>query len=468
MGDVARTSTKTNMALALSAQLVVLLVGVVKSLLLPHAMDVSSYAYWQQYLLYAGFVGIFALGFNDGVYLLYGDKDYDELPFGRLRAAFRLYCLMLGIISLVVGLYAWTISDPSRSFAFLFVAIDIFIACVSGLFIYVLQITNQFKWYSICTIADKVVFIALAVALIFGNLVDFRLFIVMDVLSRVVALALICWRCRRLVVGPRDSLTAGLRETVRDIRVGISLMFANFASMLTTNLGRFVIDLFGGLANYAFYSFGMSVTNLVLTFVSAAGTVLYPALKRIDEANLAGYYRKIDKGVLAVGCVGLAMYFPVQVAISLFYAKYAPVLSYLNILFLAAFFQAKMTLLVNTFYKTLRMEKRLFIVNAQCVVGFALLALLTYGTTHDVWWVAMSTAVTAGARCVWSELELSSRLRVGVRRTLAFQIVAAVLFFALSSFVPVVAAAPGFVVSLVALAFFAKKAPSGVFGGESK
>ena len=59
-------------------------------------------------------------------------------------------------------------------------------------------------------------------------------------------------------------------------------------------------------------------------------------------------------------------------------------------------------------------------------------------------------------------------MRVGVRRTLAFQIVAAALFFALSSFVPVVAAAPGFVVSLVALAFFAKKAPSGVFGGESK
>lgn len=71
-------------------------------------MSVSGFAYWQQYVLYSGFVGIFALGFNDGIYLLYGGYSYNELPFKRLRAAFRFYCGMLLLFAGSIGLYALT------------------------------------------------------------------------------------------------------------------------------------------------------------------------------------------------------------------------------------------------------------------------------------------------------------------------------------------------------------------------
>lgn len=421
MNHSATMNVKRNMAIALSAQGVVLVIGMLKSLLLPHAMEVEGFAYWQQYLLYSGFVGVFALGFNDGVYLLYGDKDYAELPFARLRMAFRLYCGMLLFFSAVVVAYALSLPDAGRAFAFAFVGVDILVACIIGLFTYVLQITNQFMWYSICTLVDKVVFIGLAVALVMMGYHEFRIFVVLDVVCRCISLGLICWRCHEMILGKAAPMSGGVREFAGDVRVGINLMFANFSSMLVTNLGRFIVDLFGGLAGYAFYSFGMSLTNLVLTFVTAASTVLYPALKRVNAENLARHFCKIDKAVLVVGGLGLCMYFPVYAAVTMFYQKYSAVLVYLDVLFVAAFFQAKMTLLVNTFYKTLRMEKRLLVVNIQCVVAFAALAAVSFGITRSVWWIAASTALTAGARCVWSEVELSRCLKVRILSVLISQ-----------------------------------------------
>ena len=73
---VAIFSFKKNMLLALGAQAVALGVGLIKSLVLPVAMSVEGFAYWQVYVLYSGFVGVCAFGYTDGVYLLDGGCEY--------------------------------------------------------------------------------------------------------------------------------------------------------------------------------------------------------------------------------------------------------------------------------------------------------------------------------------------------------------------------------------------------------
>ncbi len=57
---------------AVFVQGVTLGVGILKSFILPILLGVIGFGYWQIYLLYVGFVGLFALGFNDVVYLKYG------------------------------------------------------------------------------------------------------------------------------------------------------------------------------------------------------------------------------------------------------------------------------------------------------------------------------------------------------------------------------------------------------------
>lgn len=442
------TGTKANLALALGAQLIALGTGIVKSLLLPHVMSVSSFAYWQQYVLYSGFVGIFALGFNDGVYLLYGGRSYDDLPFKRLRAAFRLYCVMLLMFAGAILLYALA-QDAERGFGFFFVAFDTFVLCVSGLMTYVLQITDQFKWYALCTVIDKFVFLAAAAILSLLGVMDHRVYVVADFCSKVVALSVFVWRCRRLVFGPAASMKDGWREFAGDIGVGINLMFANFAGMLVANLGRFIVEWFGGLDGYAYYSFGTSVTNLVLTLVTAVSSVLYPALKRLPADAFGSYYERIDRVVFCLSCAGLAVYFPAHLGVEAFYAKYTPMLAYLNLLFVAAVYQSKMSVLVNTFYNALRKERRLLIVNLQSVVGFCVIAFVSYSLTRDIWWIAASTAIVGTGRCLMSEFELRRELGIEGMLGATVPLALTIVFFLVTQLCGFVVSAAVYVVAVV-------------------
>lgn len=427
---------KKNMLLALGAQAVALGVGLIKSLVLPAAMTVEGFAYWQVYVLYSGFVGVCAFGYTDGVYLLYGGYDYKDLPFKRLRGANRAYCAFLAVLSVALGCLSMIGGDDLRSFAFFFVAVDVFVLCLSGLLTYVLQVTNQFKRYSFCTVVDKVIFLGVAVFLAAAGFTDFRVFVIVDAATKVVALGFFVWFCRGVLCGRATSFPASAHEALIYARTGISLMFANLSSMLISNLGRFIIDWLGDLASYAYYSFGNSVTNLVLTFVTAVSSVLYPKLKRVSDSELDSYYRRIDKAMFPIIAVGLLLYFPAFCFIGTFYSKYAPMLVYLNVMFVSAVFQAKMSILVNTFYKTLRMERRMLIANAQCVVAFAVMAGVSFWLTRDVWWIAASTAATAALRCVLSEREIRQKLGIRDLMPAVIQGLLAIGFFAFTFLLP--------------------------------
>lgn len=432
------SSFKKNMLLAIGAQGVALGVGLIKSLVLPAAMSIDNFAYWQVYVLYSGFVGVCAFGYTDGVYLLYGGCDYKDLPFERLRGANRAYCLFLLVVSLALGCLSMLGSDCMRSFALAFVAVDIFLLCLSGLLTYVLQVTNQFKRYSFCTVVDKVIFLGAAVCLAAAGFTDFRIFVVVDSATKVVALGFFVWYCRGVLFGRATPFLTSVREALVYAQTGISLMFANLSSMLISNLGRFIIDWLGDLASYAYYSFGNSVTNLVLTFVTAISSVLYPKLKRVSDIELDSYYKRIDKAILPITAVGLLIYFPAAWFVASFYSKYDPMLAYLNVMFVSAVFQAKMSILVNTFYKTLRMERRMLIANAQCVAAFAVMAGISFWLTRDVWWIAVSTAATAALRCALSEREIRSRLGVRELMPAVIQGLLAVGFFAFTLLLPAI------------------------------
>lgn len=434
------SSFRKNMLLALGAQAVALGVGLIKSLVLPAAMSVEGFAYWQVYVLYSGFVGVCAFGYTDGVYLLYGGYDYKDLPLDRLRGANRVYGIFLAALSAAIGCLSMLGDDGLRSFTFVFVALDVFVLCLSGLCTYVLQVTNQFKRYSFCTVVDKVIFLAAAVCVAAVGFTDFRLFVVIDAATKVIALACFVWFCRGVFFGRASALVTSSREALLYARTGISLMFANFSGMLISNLGRLIIDWLGDLASYAYYSFGNSVTNLVLTFVTAVSSVLYPKLKRVSDGDLDSYYVRIDKVMLPIAAVGLLLYFPAAWFVGAFYAKYSPVLAYLNVMFVSAVYQARMGILVNTFYKTLRMERKMFLANAQCVAAFALMAGISFWITHDVWWIAVSTAVTAALRCVLSEREIRQRLGVRDLRPAVVQGILAIAFFALTFSLPSITA----------------------------
>ena len=135
-------------------------------------------------------------------------------------------------------------------------------------------------------------------------------------------------------------------------------MIANLAmGMLLVGSGRIIVQLCGNIEDFAIYSFGMSVTGLVLTAVTAFSLVLYPMIKRISEDKYYYLFKRINIFTRSFGLPAILVYFPACWFITFFYPKYDSVLPFLNFLFAIVFLQCKISILNNTYYKVLRKEK---------------------------------------------------------------------------------------------------------------
>ncbi|MCO5385779.1 MAG: hypothetical protein NHB14_08450 [Desulfosporosinus sp.] len=68
-----------NVIFSVLAQGISFALSIFTGFLLPKAMGVTQYGYWQVYLFYIGYIMLFCFGFNDGLYLRYGNLDYGQL-----------------------------------------------------------------------------------------------------------------------------------------------------------------------------------------------------------------------------------------------------------------------------------------------------------------------------------------------------------------------------------------------------
>lgn len=415
------------------AQVIVLVLGIMRSLVLPKILPVDEFGYWQVYLLYASYVGVFALGFNDGIYLIYGKYQYSELPFSTLRTTTKLYIAMLTFFTMSASILCLLLSDTNRRFAMIFVALNILTMGINGLLVYVLQITNQMKKYSFYSVIDKVIMLVSVVLISFLPNKCFQQVIVMDLFAKTIVTVALMIQCRELIWGKGVPIGIGIKEFLYDMKVGINLMIANLMGMFVVGLGRFVVDLFGDITEYAYYSFGISITNLVLVLIAAVSLVLYPALKRLSDDNYNKYFNKINSGLVIFNYFTLFAYFPAVMFVRSYLPDYTSMLPYLNLLFAIVILQSKMQILNNTFYKVLRKEKALLKANMSCVLIFVVLAFITFGLTKSVWFIAFSTFLAMLFQCYASEIYLRSKMNIQSLKSIIIEITYIVGFIVISS-----------------------------------
>ena len=58
-----------NMSVAFLAQGVSMCLSILQTLLVPKVLGVEQYGYWQLYIFYVSYVGLFHLGLSSGVYV---------------------------------------------------------------------------------------------------------------------------------------------------------------------------------------------------------------------------------------------------------------------------------------------------------------------------------------------------------------------------------------------------------------
>lgn len=424
---VIKTGLK-NTIYVVGAQSISLLLGIARTLILPIFLGVENFGYWQVYLLYMSYVGVFSLGFNDGIYLRYGRYEYNDLPRKIFRSSIRVFIVIEIIIMLLVSTFIVFEPDPSKQLSMLWSSINIPIAGLTGVLIYVLQITNQLKKYSFYTILDKIITFAIIIVVFFLKIDNFIILIVADTLSKVLVLFLMINSCRGIIFGKGSGYKLALKETIANISVGMKLMLANFAGMLVLGFGRFLVERFSSIQTYGTYSFAISTMNLVLVLITAIGLVIYPTLNRLDKGNYSNYFIKLNQ-ILGVIIFGLLLaIFPLKIFISLFMPDYISIFSYLAIIFAIMFVQSKMQILINPYYKLLRKESVMLRANIVGLVISAILITPLYMLTKSVAMVAIGTLLAMTIRLYLSEIYLKKELNISNKKNIILEVLGMLIF----------------------------------------
>jgi O-antigen/teichoic acid export membrane protein len=396
------------------SNLVSLVISAIVVLVVPKLIGVEEYGYWQLYLFYSSYVGLLHFGWNDGIYLRYGGKEYKELNKGLFFSQFWMLAFIqfVFVVSVFVILAEIPICDSSRIFIIqMSVICSLIVNCRTMLF-YILQGTNRIGEYAQSTIRDRLLYCLLIAILLFIGIRDYKLMIVADLVGKLYSLLFSAYECKEIVFRETSAFYFSIKETIENINAGIKLMFANIASMLIIGIVRFGIERAWDITSFGKVSLTLSVSGLMMIFINTLGIILFPLLRRTDENNLPNIYTMMRTLLMALLMGLLITYYPLKVILSAWLPQYAESLMYMALIFPMCVYEGKMTLLINTYYKTMRMEKLMLINNGITVILSIVFTFLTTLIMQNLILSVMSILLLLAFRCSLAEVILAKKLNI--------------------------------------------------------
>lgn len=363
-----------NIGISMLVQVVSLLTSFVVSLIVPKYIDILDYSYWQTYVLYSSYVSIFQFGLIDGFILKYSKYDYDELDKEEIRSQLQVFLAFLTTLSLLTIIVSVFFLDGVAKILGILLAISIVLKNHFWYSSTICQITYRIDKYSKITILQRFSYLIGVIILLVVGVKEFFWYCIADIIGDILSGILSVKYNKELSFGRIKNIRNTLKNIWENLKCGISLLLANYSTALIIGAAKMLVQFRWGDITFGKISFGFSLTNLFLTFITAISVVLFPSLKRIDKNKLPVMYSKIRKLSTIVMFLALAFYYPIALAIDAWIPKYAESISYMLYLLPIVAFVTRTNLLTNNYLKIFRREKQMFAVN----VIFALIGIGIY------------------------------------------------------------------------------------------
>lgn len=351
------------------ANLISLLVSVIMVMFVPKFLSLEDYGTWQLFLFYFSYLGFFHFGWEDGIYLRYAGKSFDELDQKTFAGQFYgIIALQILVALCIIGVGAFLVTDPVKSRV---------LYCVSALVLFVnfnnecnqiMQFTNRIKDYAKLLLTERLLLLVSVLILLTTGFRSFPAMYTAKVVSVTSTFLLSAYLCRRFLRPTFYPAKTILSETAANISVGIKLMFANIASMLIIGAVRYGISIGWDVSTFGKVSLTLGISNFLMVFINAVSIVLFPMLKHVEQDKLAPLYIRIHSGLSYALLAMLITYFPLKSILSWWLPKYAPSLVYMAVLFPVCMYESKVALLVNTYLKSMRQEFLMLKINVVSVV----------------------------------------------------------------------------------------------------
>lgn len=425
-----------NVSYTLLSNLLSFTTSAIVSVVLPKVLDGPQYGYFQLYIFLFSYTGFFHFGWADGMFLRYSGAYYDELDKNKFSAQFWMYAALELIISCLVLVFGrFFIKDISEVWVSQAIGVLILLYLPRTFLEYLLQATNRIKEYASIMILEKTLYVTLVVALLISGSTFFMTFVGADLLGKLLALVYAAYSCRDILRTKPQPVKQALPETKKNIQVGIKLLFANIASMLIIGIVRWSIKANWDIDTFGKISLTLSVSNLLLVFIRAVSMIMLPILRRAEETKLSNIYVTM-RNCLMIPLLGMLLfYYPVKLILSAWLPRYADSLRYMALMFPICIFESKISMLIETYLKSLRKEKSLLIVNIVSVAVSLVLTGLTVFVFRSLEGGAATITVCLAFRCITAELVLSRYLDVEVKKDILFEVGLTLIFIVSSWFI---------------------------------
>lgn len=424
------------MSYTISSNLISLIISTLVVLIIPKLIGIVEYGYWQLYLFYVSYVGFLHFGWNDGVYLRYGGEEYNRLDKKLFFSQFySLLFFQVTIAFLMILLSRHFITGTDRLFVFQMVSVCLVLTNVRYMLLFILQATNRIKEYAQITILERLLYLTIIIILLlFGNR-DFRLMIAADLIGKFISLIYATAKCKEIVFNRLNTFHLTISETIKNINVGIKLMFANIASMLIIGIVRFGIERAWDVATFGKVSLTLSISNMMMIFINAVGVIMFPILRRTNQDKLANIYSTMRDFLMVILLGFLIIYYPLKTVMAAWLPQYAESLLYMSLVFPMFIYEGKMALLINTYLKTLRREKVMLKIN---LVSMILSLFMTYTTTQvfiNLDMAILNIVILLAIRSAFAESYLAKELNIEVKKDIVLEMLLTIVFILTGWFV---------------------------------
>lgn len=418
-----------NIGLAILAQGISFISSIMMAVVVPKALGVEDYAYWQLFTLYVGYVGLLLLGIHDGIFLRLGGVRVGQIDWSRVKAQFALIAGFQAIA--LFG--AWAViavvggSTVRSAVLFLVIADGLIVNAASFLF-YVLRAANLPNVYSLASMLSGGVWAVLLVGLTVVRPEGFLLYALCYLFSQTLSTAYCFVHFREVFKCKFGSLRVALFDCRDDCLAGLKVTIAYYAGTLVVGSCRMLVDYKWGIEAFGLFSFSVSLVNFLLTFMAQVSMVIFPIIRRMGHQSQGRAYLLMRGSLVSILPLIYVFYFPVCAVLSWWLPQYADSLRYLAIMLPVCFFDCKMQLLVNTYLKSMRKESALMWINVASFVGALVLMSLVAVVTSSITATAVAMVIAIAARSIFAEAYLGHFMDVGSPKVIISEVMLAVFF----------------------------------------
>jgi O-antigen/teichoic acid export membrane protein len=424
--------TIKNVAYSFGANLVSLAISAFMVMFVPKYLSVNDYGLWQLFLFYFSYLGFLHLGWEDGIYLRYADKKFNELDNKTFSGQFYGIILLQFLFAVLVTISShYIVKDPVKQIALLCAVWLAPFVNFNNLCNFIMQITNRIKDYAKFLLTERIVFfLGVFIALFIFHKNEFWYMYYAKIVSMISITLIGIYLCRSLLRPEFYSIRDIYQEAKVNLSVGSKLMLANIAGMLIIGTVRYGISIGWDVATFGRVSLTLGISNFLMVFINSVSVVFFPLIKRMDETKRAGTYKTIRGGLDVILFAAIIGYYPLKTVLSWWLPKYADSLIYMNVLFPVCIFQSKLSLLVNTYLKSMRQEFLMLKINILAVTVSVITTFFTVKVFHNLSLAVFSIMFVYAFQCCLAEKCISFLLNIKLKKEIITDFVLSGIFIA--------------------------------------